>query len=90
MIQPVNDRILVRLDPPEGRIGSIEIPEAIRGAARSGVVVAVGPGKRMITGLRVPVDVPVGARVLFGQHAIDKQLPDGTAFITEQDVAVVC
>lgn len=85
----VDDRILVRLDPPDEASGLLYVPEVAREKPRSGIVLKVGPGKLMTTGRRVPVDVPVGSRIWFGKHAIDHELGDGTAFTTERDVALV-
>lgn len=87
--RPVNDRILIQLDPQDSMDRLIWIPETAREKPRSGVVLAVGPGKVMKDGRRRPVDVPVGARIMFGKHALDRELPGGLAFTTEMDVALV-
>ena len=46
MIQPRNDRVLIRrIEEPEAKIGSIVVPDVARSKAIKGEVLAVGPGK---------------------------------------------
>ena len=46
MIQPRNDRVLIRrIEEPEAKIGSIIVPDVAREKALKGEVLAVGPGK---------------------------------------------
>lgn len=68
-LRPLDDRVAVRPDPAEEKIGNILLTDQAKGRPRRGTVVAVGPG-RMITdgpraGTRIPVGVKVGDRVQF-------------------------
>ena len=67
-VTPLHDRILVtRLEAKEvGRSGII-IPDTAKEKPQEGEVVAVGLGK-MEKGKRVPIDVRVGDRILFGKY----------------------
>lgn len=74
MIQPLRDQIVVRKDPPKDKTkGGIIVPETVKdqrvaALANSGVVVAVGPGRRDEKGGRIPLDVKIGDRVLWGVY----------------------
>ena len=59
-MQPIRDRILVRLVRREGVLWT-----AADEGPREGVVVSHGQGKRSETGRRLPVSVREGDRVLF-------------------------
>ena len=68
VIEPLKDRVLIERDPPETKIGSVEIPEAFRENQLTGTVVALGEGKLSDLGERVLPDVKVGDRVLFPKN----------------------
>lgn len=71
-LQPLNDRILVRVDPPETKTtGGLLLPDDARKAKNSGVVIAVGPGKVNEQGVRVPVGLKVGDHILFKGYAVE-------------------
>jgi len=67
-VTPLHDRILVsRLEPKETMKSGIIIPDTAKEKPQEGEVIAVGLGK-MEKGQRVPIDVKVGDRILFGQY----------------------
>ena len=67
-ITPLHDRVLVRrLEEKETAKGGIIIPDTAKEKPQEGEVVAVGAGK-MEKGHRVPLDVKVGDRILFGKY----------------------
>jgi len=69
-IRPLHDRILVkRVEEQEVRRGGIIIPDTAKEKPQEGKVVAVGDGKMLEDGRRVPLDVKGGDRVLFGKYA---------------------
>ncbi len=69
-IRPLHDRVIVkRLDNERKTASGIVIPDNAAEKPDQGEVLAVGPGKLDDTGKRVPVDVKVGDRVLFGKYA---------------------
>lgn len=68
-VKPLNDRILVqRVESEEKSAGGIIIPDTAKEKPQEGVVKAVGPGK-LDKGERVPMQVEVGQRVLFGKYS---------------------
>jgi chaperonin GroES len=69
-IRPLHDRILIkRIEEQEVRRGGIIIPDTAKEKPQEGKVVAVGDGKILDDGKRVPLDVKAGDRVLFGKYA---------------------
>lgn len=63
--RPIQDFALVRLDSEEEQIGSLHIPEDARHAPRTGVIVAIGPGKMSKKGRFAPTQRTSGERVMF-------------------------
>ena len=67
-ITPLHDRVLVRrLEEKEIAKGGIIIPDTAKEKPQEGEVIAVGAGK-IDKGKRVPLDVKVGDRILFGKY----------------------
>lgn len=69
-IRPLQDRIVVkRLEEEEKTKGGIIIPDTAKEKPIEGKVIAVGNGKLLENGTRVPLEVKVGDRILFGKYA---------------------
>ena len=67
--RPLHDRVLLkRLEEKEEMKGGIIIPDTAKEKPMEGEVIAVGPGKMMEDGKRLPMDVKAGDRVLFGKY----------------------
>ena len=67
-VTPLHDRVLVkRIEEKETVKGGIIIPDTAKEKPQEGEVMAVGAGK-MEKGRRVPLDVKVGDRILFGKY----------------------
>jgi chaperonin GroES len=68
-IQPLEDRVVVYPDDEgETMRGALYIPDTAKEKPTQGEVLAVGPG-RVEKGARVPVDVKVGDKVLYGKYS---------------------
>src|SRR6266705_890941 len=67
-VTPLHDRVLVRrLEEKETAKGGIIIPDTAKEKPQEGEVMAIGAGK-MEKGHRIPLDVKVGDRILFGKY----------------------
>ncbi len=67
-LTPLHDRVLVRrLEEKDTARGGIVIPDTAKEKPQEGEVMAVGAGK-IEKGKRVPLDVKVGDRILFGKY----------------------
>jgi chaperonin GroES len=69
MIRPLYDRVVIRRDKEEEKIGLIVIAEVAKEKPAVGTVVAVGTGRKPDTGGRIEMDVVVGDKVTFGKYA---------------------
>ena len=68
-IKPLQVRVIVkRIAEGEQVRGHIIIPDSAKEKPQEGEVVAVGEGKKLDTGERLPLDVKAGDRVLFGKY----------------------
>jgi chaperonin GroES len=69
-LRPLHDRVMVtRLEEGEQRLGGIIIPDTAKEKPQQALVAAVGSGKLLETGERVPVEVKPGDRILFGKYS---------------------
>jgi len=67
-VTPLHDRILVkRIEDKETVKGGIIVPDTAKEKPQEGEVIAVGAGK-LHEGKRIPLDVKIGDRVLFGKY----------------------
>jgi chaperonin GroES len=85
-ITPLHDRVVVkRFEEKESIKGGIIIPDSAKEKPQEGEVVAVGAGKRE-KGERIPLDVKVGDRVLFGKYSgNDIKIDDEEYMILKED-----
>jgi len=87
-VKPLNDRVLVtRLDKKkEETRGGIIIPDTAKEKPMEGKVVAVGKGRRLKDGKRVPLEIKVGDRILFGKYAgTEVKINDKEHMIIKED-----
>lgn len=69
-LEPLGDRVIVRAVEQEPRTKSgIYLPDTAKEKPQEGEVIAVGPGKVLEDGTRVPMDVKVGDKVIFAKFA---------------------
>jgi len=87
--RPLGDRVLVkRVKEEEKTKGGIIIPDTAQEKPQEGEVVAVGPGARDEDGERIPMDLKVGDRILFGKWSGTEVKIDGDELLImkESDV----
>ena len=67
-VRPLHDRLLVRrIEEKETVKGGIIIPDTAKEKPQEGQVLAVGNGKILENGTKLPLDVKVGDKILFGK-----------------------
>jgi chaperonin GroES len=89
-ITPLHDRVLVRrLEQIETAKGGIIIPDTAKEKPQEGEVIAVGAGK-LEKGHRIPLDVKVGDRILFGKYTGSEIKIDGQEYLIlrEEEILV--
>ena len=68
-VAPLADRVVIKaLEETESMRGGLYIPDTAKEKPQQGEIVAVGPG-RFDEGKRVPMDVKVGDKVLYGKYS---------------------
>lgn len=81
-MRPLHDRVLVkRLEAEETVSGGIVIPDTAKEKPQKAEVKAVGNGKLLESGERVPVDVKEGDRILFGKYSGSEVKIDGEEYL---------
>jgi len=67
-VRPLHDRLLVRrVEKEETAKGGIVIPDTAKEKPQEGEVLAVGNGRTLDNGTKVPLDVKAGDTILFGK-----------------------
>jgi chaperonin GroES len=89
---PLGDRIVVLpADRETVTASGILLPDTAKEKPQEGTVIAVGPGKLLDTGDRVPPEIEQGARVLYSKYSgTEFKLDDKEYLIlSERDVLAV-
>ena len=69
-VRPLHDRLIVKRFDEEDRTKSgIIIPDTAKEKPQQGEVIAVGNGKVLDDGKKIPLEVKKGDRVLFGKYS---------------------
>ena len=70
MLKPLADRVLVEVDVEESKTaGGNLLPDTAQKKSQKGTVIAIGSGKVLDNGERLPFEVAVGDRVLFAKYS---------------------
>lgn len=89
-VRPLHDRLLVRrLEQEKTARGGIIIPDTARERPMEGRVLAVGNGRVLDSGKRLPVDVKVGDRILFGKYSGTEIEVDGEEVLVVREDEVL-
>lgn len=90
-LRPLNDRILVeRVQEKEKTQGGIIIPDSAKEKPAEGKVIAVGIGRMVDSGERIPVEVKVGDRILFGKYGGQEIKVEGQEYLIMSEQEVLC
>ena len=91
-IRPLADRVVVKPLPAEEKTkGGLVIPDTAKERPQQGEVVAVGPGRITEDGKKLPMEVKVGDKVLYGKYAGTEISIDGEEYLImrESDILAV-
>ncbi len=81
-VRPLHDRVLIkRIEQQEEIRGGIVIPDTAKEKPQQGEVIAVGGGRILEDGTRLPLDVKVGDQVLFGKYSGTEIKLDGEEYL---------
>lgn len=92
-IRPIGDRVAIKPVPAEEVTkGGIVLPGSAQEKPLQGEIIAVGSGfVSQVTGERIPLELKVGDRVVYGKFAGTEVKFNGEEFVimSEKDVLVV-
>ena len=90
-IAPLADRVVIKpLEETETMRGGLYIPDTAKEKPQQGEIVAAGPG-RVEDGKRIPLEVKVGDKVLYGKYSGTEVTIEGdqVLILRESDVLAV-
>lgn len=92
-IKPLSDHVLIEpLPQVEKTKGGIFLPEsAEKERPEQGKIIAVGPGKKLISGKIIPLNVRVGDKVLFTKYGPNEIKIDDKEYLIakEEDILAI-
>ena len=91
-VRPLHDRLLVRrIEEKETAKGGIVIPDTAKEKPQRGEVLAAGNGKILDNGTKLPLEVKVGDKILFGKYSGTEIKIDGedVLILREEEVLAV-
>lgn len=91
-IRPLHDRLIVkRLNEEEKTKGGIIIPDTAKEKPQEAEVIAVGNGKILDDGKKIPLEVKVGDKVLFSKYSGSEIKVEGEEYLIlrEEDIQAV-
>ena len=85
-LRPLGDRVVIEPTPREEMTKSgIVLPDTAKEKPQEGEILAVGPGAFDSDGKRMPMDVKVGQKVLYGKYSgTEFKLDDEELLIVSQ------
>jgi chaperonin GroES len=92
VLKPLGDRVIVKVVEAEEKTkGGIILPDTAKDRPQEGEVVAVGTGRVLENGERVPLEVKVGDRVVFSKYGGTEVKVDDEEYliIRENDLLAV-
>lgn len=89
-IRPLSDLIVVDRAPAETKTaGGLILPGIAQEQLHHGRVIAVGPGKRLPNGTRIPMELNEGDTVYFSKFEHMPFKVDGVEYVTMHEADVV-
>ena len=91
-LRPLGDRVVVKPVEREERTKSgIVLPDTAKEKPQEGLVEAIGTGRLLDNGTKVPMELKVGDRVLYAKYAGNEFKLDDVEYlvISEKDVLAI-
>jgi chaperonin GroES len=91
-VEPLSNRVIVRpIETEEVSKGGIILPDTAKEKPQEGEIIAVGPGRVTDEGVRIPMEVKVGDRIIFAKYAgTELKLNDEKLMImSESDIMAI-
>ncbi|HHX96715.1 MAG TPA: co-chaperone GroES [Clostridia bacterium] len=91
-IKPLGDKVVIKaLDQEEKTKSGIVLPDTAKEKPQQGEVVAVGSGRVLENGQKIPLEVNVGDKVIFSKYAGTDIKIDGEEYLilSERDIHAI-
>jgi chaperonin GroES len=91
-LRPLGDRVVVKpVDREEKTKSGILLPDTAKEKPQEGIVEAVGTGRILDSGQKVPMELKVGDKVLYAKYAGNEFKLDDVEYliVSEKDVLAV-
>ncbi|AIM25278.1 co-chaperone GroES [Melissococcus plutonius] len=69
MLKPLGDRVIIKVAEEEKTVGGIVLASTAKEKPQTGKVIAVGQGRLLDNGTKVPAEVKEGDTVMFEKYA---------------------
>ncbi len=88
-MKPLADRVIIKPAQAEERTkGGIILPDTAKEKPVIGEVVAVGPGKVSDDGKKIPCEVKVGDKVLYGKYSGTEVTVEGEEYLIMREADI--
>ncbi len=88
-MKPLADRVIIKPSEAEEKSkGGIIVPDTAKEKPVVGEVVAVGPGKVSDDGKKVPMEVKVGDKVLYGKYSGTEVTVEGEEYLIMREADI--
>jgi len=88
-IKPLSDRVVIKPSPAEEKTkGGIILPDTAKEKPVVGEIVAVGPGKVSDDGKKIPMEVKVGDKVLYGKYSGTEVTVEGEEYLIMREADI--
>jgi chaperonin GroES len=91
-LKPLGDRVVLKpVEKEEMTKSGIVIPDTVKEKPQEGIVEAVGTGRILDNGTRVPMEIEVGDKVLYAKYSGSEFKLDEIEYliISERDVLAI-
>jgi chaperonin GroES len=88
-MKPLADRVVIKPAPAEEKTkGGIILPDTAKEKPVIGEIVAAGPGKVSDDGKKIPMEVKVGDKVLYGKYSGTEVTVEGEEYLIMREADI--
>jgi chaperonin GroES len=90
--KPLGDRVVVEhVEQADKSAGGVFLPDTAKEKPQEGKVIAIGSGRTLDNGTKVPMEVKVGDRILYSKYSGSEVKLDGKEYliISEKDILAI-
>ncbi|MBM3463334.1 MAG: co-chaperone GroES [Armatimonadetes bacterium] len=89
-LRPLGDRVILKALPSEEKTrGGVILPDTAKEKPQQGEVVAVGTGKVLENGDKVPMEVKEGQKVLYGKYSGTEVKIEGEEYLIVKESEIL-